>query len=118
MKAIAIINSKPIFADNSAKDALDLALIFSSYEQKTGLFFHGDGVWQLMANQQPERVQQKNILKTFAAFEFYDIEDIYVCQQSLTMRGLEHNFHVENVKVLSTNEFAACIAQHAVVFRF
>ena len=92
---LAIINSKAPFSSAYGKDALDIALIFGSFEQKVSLFFQGDGVYQLIDNQDGSLLSIKDYLKTFAAFEFYDIEDIYVCHQSLANRELDESFHIE-----------------------
>jgi tRNA 2-thiouridine synthesizing protein C len=115
---LAIINSKAPFSSNNGKDALDVALIFGSFEQKVSLFFQGDGVYQLIANQDGRLVSIKDYLKTFSAFEFYDIEDIYVCQQSLFNRQLEEKFHITDVQVLPSVEFALSLNRHQHVLRF
>ena len=118
-KNIAIINAKAPFSSANGRDALDLALIFGSYEQATSLFFQGDGVWQLIDNQNADLINNKNYLKTYSALEFYDIEDIYICQQSLIERGLADNqFHIDNVKVLTKKEFSGILHQHQTIFRF
>lgn len=117
-KVLALINSKAPFASSYGKDSLDVALIFASFEQGVSLFFQGDGVYQLIAEQDGRLISVKDYLKTFAAFEFYDIEDIYVCQQSLIERGLAENFHIENVQVLSTNDFVLNLMQHKHILRF
>lgn len=118
MKKIAIVNSAAPFSHNAGKDALDIALIMGSYEQELSLFFHDDGVWQLHKNQQPEKILQKNYLKTFSAFELYDIENIYVCESSLNERKLPSEFHIEAVKVLSLPNFNQMLAAHDTIFRF
>ena len=115
---LAIINSKAPFSSNYGKDALDVALIFGSFEQKVSLFFQGDGVYQLIANQDGSLVSIKDYLKTFSAFEFYDIEDIYVCQQSLINRQLAETFHIDNVNVLASVEFGLALNRHQHVLRF
>lgn len=115
---LAIINSKAPFSSNHGKDALDVALIFGSFEQKVSLFFQGDGVYQLIANQDARLVSIKDYLKTFSAFEFYDIEDIYVCQQSLVNRQLEEKFHISDVQVLPSVEFGLALNRHQHVLRF
>jgi|TARA_B110000116_G_scaffold267640_1_gene280265 tRNA 2-thiouridine synthesizing protein C len=115
---LAIINSKAPFSSNYGKDALDVALIFGSFEQKVSLFFQGDGVYQLMANQDGRLVSIKDYLKTFSAFEFYDIEDIYVCQQSLVNRQLNETFHINDVQVLTSIEFSKALNRHQHVLRF
>jgi len=115
---LAIINSKAPFSSNHGKDALDVALIFGSFEQKVSLFFQGDGVYQLIANQDGRLVLIKDYLKTFSAFEFYDIEDIYVCQQSLVNRQLNETFHINDVQVLTSIEFGKALNRHQHVLRF
>ena len=117
-KSVAIINSNAPLSKANAKDALDVALIFGSYEQSVSLYFQGDGVYQLIAHQQPEKVQQKDFLKTFAALAFYDIENIFICHDSLIQRGLADNFSIENVQVLNRNEFAISLHQHQTILRF
>jgi tRNA 2-thiouridine synthesizing protein C len=115
---LAIINSKAPYSSSQGKDALDIALIFGSFEQKVSLFFQGDGVYQLIAGQDGTLVSIKDYLKTFSAFEFYDIEDIFVCQQSLANRQLEAQFHISGVNVLSSIEFGQAINSHKHVLRF
>lgn len=118
-KSVAIINSKAPISASHGKDALDLALIYGSYEQDTALFFHGDGVWQLIAKQDLELVQAKNYLKTFAALEFYDIESLYVCSDSLALRGLSTSeLNVNGVQKLNKKDFAKKIQQHDLIYRF
>lgn len=117
-KTIAILNTQAPFSSPVGKEALDAALIFGSYEQPTSLFFLADGVFQLIAEQNPTLLDVKDYLKTFSALEFYDIENIYVCEQSLIERGLLASFHLENVQVLSKMEFSQCLHQHQVIYRF
>ena len=60
----------------------------------------------------------KDYLKTFSAFEFYDIEDIYVCEQSLIERQLPSDFHIDNIEVLPPDEFSQKLLSHQHVLRF
>ena len=117
-KSVAIMNTNAPLSKANAKDALDVALIFGSYEQAVSLYFQGDGVYQLIAEQQPEKVQQKDFLKTFAALAFYDIENIYACHYSLVQRGLADNFSIENVQVLNRDDFSTSLHQHQTILRF
>ncbi len=115
---LAIINSKAPFSSTYGKDALDIALIFGSFEQKVSLFFQGDGVYQLINNQDGTLLSIKDYLKTFSAFEFYDIEDIYVCQQSLSNTQLIEDFHISDVQILASIEFGAALNRHQHILRF
>lgn len=117
-KLTAILNSKAPYSNTAGKDALDIALIFGSFEQPTSLFFQGDGVWQLVQGQDGAMISVKDYLKTFAAFEFYDLENIYICQDSLIQRGITDNFHIDQVQVLAKDEFAETLATHHTILRF
>ena len=117
-KSIAILNNKPPFANAIAKEAMDVALIFGTYEQDTHLFFQGDGVYQLISGQNPSGIEIKDFLKTFSAFEFYDLNHIYVCEQSLIERKLTASFHIDNVKVLDKKAFSLALHQHQIIFNF
>lgn len=115
---LAILNSKAPFGSSSGKDALDIALIFGSFEQQVSLFFQGDGVYQLVDNQDGSLLSIKDYLKTFSAFKFYDIENIYVCQTSLEIRQLKELFHIDEVQVLTSFDFCAELSKHQYVLRF
>ena len=117
-KTIAILNTQAPFSSAAGKEALDAALIFGSYEQATSLFFLGDGVFQVIGDQKASTIGIKDYLKTFSALEFYDIENIYVCQQSLVERNLPENFHISNIQVLSNEAFSQRLHQHNVIYRF
>jgi tRNA 2-thiouridine synthesizing protein C len=116
-KTIAIINaSSPTQA--CAKEGLDTALIYGAYEQSISLFYIGEGVRQLVSNQYLDDINIKDFLKTMSAFEFYEIENVYVCKQSLAERSLDAKFHIDNVQILSPELFSEKLHQHNVILRF
>ena len=116
--SIAIINAHGSFDTTCGREALDIALIYGSYEQEVSLFFQGEGVRQLSNNQQPEKISAKDYLATFPALEFYDVENIYVCLESLKERNLFINFHIDNVQCLSAANFSNKLRQHKIILRF
>jgi|TARA_B110000014_G_scaffold241619_1_gene210571 tRNA 2-thiouridine synthesizing protein C len=115
---VAILNTSAPFSSQAGKEALDVALIFGSFEQDISLFFHGEGVWQLLDDQHAEIIDVKNYLKTFSAFEFYDIDTVFVCEQSLKERNLNNTFHIEDVTVLNPEDFSVKLSQHQQILRF
>ncbi|MGB0938086.1 MAG: sulfurtransferase complex subunit TusC [Colwellia sp.] len=115
---VAILNTSAPFSSQAGKESLDVALIFGSFEQDINLFFHGEGVWQLLDGQHAEIIDVKNYLKTFSAFEFYDIDTVYVCEQSLKERNLNNKFHIEAVTVLNAEDFSVKLSQHQQILRF
>lgn len=86
--SIALIAKSAPYGTANGQELLDLALAAGSFGQNVALFFLEDGVYQLVAQQQPQIIEQRNYSKTFAALTFYDIDDVFVCQQSLDARGL------------------------------
>jgi tRNA 2-thiouridine synthesizing protein C len=115
---IAVLNSHSSFDLSYGKEALDVALIFGSYEQDVSLFFQGEGVRQLVNNQKAVCISSKDYLATFSALPFYDVENIYVCSASLEQRALTHHFHVDNVMLLTPEAFSKKLRQHQVLLRF
>jgi len=116
--SIAVLNARSAFDGNEGKEALDVALIFGSYEQYVSLFFQGEGVRQLIKGQQANLINAKDYLATFSALEFYDVENIYACLTSLEQRNLAADFHINNVNVLTEQEFSDKLRQHKTVLRF
>jgi len=116
--SLAIINASSPYSLSNGKDALDLALIFGSYEQDIALFFIGDGIWQLVNGANGELLGIKDYLKTFSALPFYDVENIYVCRQSLEERQLTLPLNIDQAVILSPKEFSLKIRQYKSVLRF
>ncbi len=118
IKKYAIINTSSSFNSSNGKDSLDAALILASYEMPVSLFFVGDGVYQVQAQQNAEAIAAKDYIATFKALGFYDIKDIFVCQQSLTERSLTTNFVVASAKTLTTSEIKQQLLNFDVVLTF
>ncbi|REL35622.1 sulfurtransferase complex subunit TusC [Thalassotalea euphylliae] len=116
--SLAVINTKAPFATSHGKDALDLALIFGSYEQQISLFFIGDGVFQLLQRCDGITLNVKDFTKTFAALSFYDIENVYVSQESLTKRSLNKSSLIDGVEVLSDDVIQQYLSQHTAALTF
>ncbi len=70
------------------REGLDLLMLNASYERVCAALFVGDGVYQLVAGQQPQLTGNKDHSVTFKALPLYDVERIVVCQQSLQERQL------------------------------
>mgnify|MGYP000648672588 CR=1 FL=1 len=84
--SIAIINQAAPHGSAKGQESLELALAMSNFGQEVSLFFVEDGIWQLINHQAPQQIDSKAYHKTFAALEFYEIDNIFVCRQSLFER--------------------------------
>lgn len=98
MKSLAIINQTAPFGVNNYRESLDMVLANASYDRPVALFFQDDGVFQLLKNTQAELTGNKDLSKTYGLLELYDIEDVYVCSESLAERGLtQDNLNVDAI---------------------
>jgi tRNA 2-thiouridine synthesizing protein C len=88
VSTVAILNKSAPYGMVNGQESLDMALALSNFGQQVSLFFIEDGVLQLIKQQIPDKIQHKAYHKTFGALTFYDIDNIYVCQQSLLERNL------------------------------
>jgi tRNA 2-thiouridine synthesizing protein C len=116
MKHFLVITSSAPYGTAQAKEATELALATALFEQKVSLLFQGDGVFQLLPNQNPAAVEQKNLAAMQQALPLYDVEDLFYCADSLQKRGLDHGDLVLSAKALSHSEIASLIRQQDHIF--
>ncbi|KJG06487.1 sulfurtransferase complex subunit TusC [Photobacterium kishitanii] len=88
MSDLGFVFRQPPHGTTCGREGLDALLAASAYTEALSVFFIGDGVMQLVRNQQPDVILSRNYIATFKMLPLYDIENIYVCQQSLVERGL------------------------------
>ena len=72
-------------------------------------------VYQLKKNQDTTGIGMKNFSNTYRALDDYDVEKIYVEQESLALRGLTADDLIIEVEVISTEKLSAIMAQQDVV---
>ena len=90
MKKLTIIFHRAPHGSPHGREALDLALLSASFEQKVSLIFVDEGVLNLIKNQQPELVGAKDFIATFGALYLYDIDTILACEASLREYDLDN----------------------------
>lgn len=118
MSDILIIFRKPPVGTSWAREALDLALVGAAFGQKVSLLFMGDGVFQLAQNQQPDAVGQKGTQAMMQALSMYDIDDIYVHDDSLDTRGMEADQLNIDCQPITSKALPGLLQQHKQVFNF
>jgi len=115
---IAILNKSAPYGNVNGQESLDMALAMSNFGQEVSLFFIEDGVLQLVKQQTPGKIQHKAYHKTFAALTFYDIDNIYVCQQSLLERNLTVTGLSIPVTLIELSQLTTLIGEHDQVMVF
>ncbi len=119
MKRVAFLFTTPPHGSSSGREGLDALLATSALTEDIGVFFIGDGVFQLLPGQQPDAILARNYIATFGVLQLYDVERCYICNASLLARGLGHlNDWVLPVERLDPDELRQCLAGYDAVMTF
>ena len=114
-KRFMYVNRKAPHGTIYAQESLELALITAAFDQHVSLLFLDDGVFQLKKNQDPAALSMKNFAKTFRALEDYEIDIIYVEEESMLSRGLTTQDLIIPVEVLATAQLSEIMARQDVI---
>ena len=118
VKRFLFVNRKAPYGTIYALEALEVVLISAAFDQDVSLAFLDDGVYQVLAGNDPSGIGMKNFSPTYRALDDYDITKLYVERESLIERGLSEDGFVVPVNVVSRAEMAAIMSQQDVVLSF
>jgi tRNA 2-thiouridine synthesizing protein C len=104
-KKIGIINRCSPHGSAEGRESLDLTLALSAFNESLSLFFIDDGIYQLVGNHDTEQSLQKNYQPLFKMLDLYDVENIYVCEQSLLQRGIKKDALLIETTVINNAQF-------------
>lgn len=111
-KKLLVISRRAPYGTSLAREALDVALAASVYDQDIGILFMDDGVFQLVKDQNPEQIQQKNFSATLPALALYGIENTFAHRESLEERGIANNeLILDDIKILTSEDVKNLIDQ-------
>ncbi|WP_251276661.1 sulfurtransferase complex subunit TusC, partial [Enterobacter hormaechei] len=79
MKRVAFVFSSAPHGSASGREGLDALLATSALTEEIGVFFVGDGVFQLLPGQRPAAVLARDYISTFKLLSLYDIEQYWIC---------------------------------------
>jgi tRNA 2-thiouridine synthesizing protein C len=118
MKKISIVQRRPPYGTSFAKEALDVVLMASAFEQEISMIFLDDAVWQLKSNQDTNVIGLKNFSATFKALELYEVKKIFVELESLQQRGVQETDLLLPVTVLSSSDLSQLLQQQDLILSF
>lgn len=108
-----------------AREGLDAILAAAAYGQDIGVLFIDDGVFQLLPNQAPGALPQKNLAANLSALPLYDVERLYVHSESLQERGLKlESLNLEGLdgspalRAIGSDEVGQLFSQHKQLLSF
>jgi tRNA 2-thiouridine synthesizing protein C len=99
------------YGSRSAKDSLDVTLVLAAFEQQPAVLFVDEGVLQLLPTSQTPS-SHKHIGKIISALEMYDINEIWVEQESLDLFGISEDELSQSVTVITRSNIAQLCAQY------
>lgn len=115
VKRFMYVNRKAPYGTIYALECLEIVLISAAFDQDVSVVFIDDGVYQLKKNQDTTAIGMKNFSKTYRALDDYDVEKIYVEQESLDARGLTAEDLIIPVEVVAADKLRDIMAQQDVV---
>ena len=118
VKKFMFVNRKAPYGTIYALESLEVVLITATFDQDVSLVFIDDGVYELAKAQQTKGIGIKNFSPSYRALEGYDIEKLYVDQDSLTQRGLSESYLLVPVEVLDAQQMGELMAQQDVILSF
>lgn len=112
MKSLLIVSRAAPWTGMAAREALDLALSGGAFDLPVSLLWQDDGVYQLLAGQQPAAVQQKDLQANIEALPLFGVEQLYACAESVQQRQLETSALLPDIELLSGEQLKALLASH------
>ena len=110
MSCLITLSHAP-YGSQVAKESLDVALVLSAFEQQPAVLFVDEGVLQLLPGSQIPS-PHKHIGKILSALEMYDVNDLWVEQESLDQFGLAIDDLSQTVKVVTRIHLGQLCAQY------
>ncbi|KMZ20840.1 sulfurtransferase complex subunit TusC [Haemophilus influenzae] len=91
MKIAFLFRTSP-HGTSISREGLDAILAATAFCEPNdiGIFFIDDGVLNLIDNQQPEIIQQKDFIRAFKLLYLYDVEQRFICTASLQKFKLDN----------------------------
>ena len=103
-----------------SREGLDALLAATAFcdEEEIGVFFIEDGVFNLLDGQNPELLLQKDFIRTFKLLDLYDIEQRFVCADSLDQYNLQAEQLIISAEKIDRTSLINKLSQAEKVFTF
>ena len=88
-KSLLVVIRRSPYGTSLARAAVDTALAAAAFEQPVKLLFMGDGILQLLPNQDSHRIGAKNLGRLLASLPLYDVETVYIDAEAATLYDVE-----------------------------
>ncbi|MBS7128983.1 MAG: sulfurtransferase complex subunit TusC [Haemophilus parainfluenzae] len=119
MKLAFLFRTAP-HGNSISREGLDAVLAATAFcdEEDIGVFFTDDGVLNLLDGQNPELLLQKDFIRTFKLLDLYDIEQRFVCANSLDQYNLNTEQLIISAEKIDRTSLINKLSQAEKVFTF
>ena len=131
-KKFMYVNRHAPYGTVYALEGLEVVLIGAAFEQDVSVAFIDDGVFQIKKGQDTAATEMKNFSPTYRALGDYDVQKLYVEEESLQARGLtvddlleltyedEDDDYAEksSIRVVSRAELSELMEEQDVIMHF
>ena len=87
-KVLFLLQHAP-YGSSHARELIDTIYATAAFDQNVQLLFTGEGIWQLLPDQQGNAIASKDVGKLLGALSYYDIHALFVDEFSLNTRKLD-----------------------------
>lgn len=108
---IAVIRQSP-YGSSLARSALDIVLAAGAFEQSISVLLCGDGVLQLVPQQNGAALGTKTLSKQLASLPLYDIENVYAEAESIDRYNIDISLAPIPVEARASADIQSLLAQH------
>lgn len=90
MIKIAFLFTSPPYGCANSREGLDALLAATAFcePEELAVYFMGDGVLNLIKDQNPTNILQKDFTPAFKLLNVFDIENIFVCNEDMNKYSL------------------------------
>lgn len=99
-RTLTFISRRPPYGEEYPRACLDMVMAAAVFDQTVNYVFMDDGVYQLLAGQEPQQIRARDLSAHFGALSVYGVENVFADRQSLLERGLENARFVMPVDVV------------------
>ncbi len=118
MKKVAVLMRKAPYGSVYTAEGFRSAMGIGVFEMDAVLLFVDDGVYALVNDQDPTKLEQKPLGEGFPMLAEFGVNGFYVHQPSLEARGLSTDDLVMDVELVDSARLAELLAEYSPVLPF
>ncbi len=117
-KSLLVVVRHSPYGSSLARTSLEVALSSATFDQQIGLLFMGDGVLQLLPEQDSSATGVRNIAKLMASFPLYELNQLFADETALVRYGLGEQALPQNLQRLSDDAMRELLVRYDHILGF